>query len=291
MSASPKVTERGDPGQGNWCLPKAGRSGGEAGHPVPTSRGGSKSRWDAKSSPCGGDSVSGTGGVWERGSTGHQQCWRAIPALPPRWTEDAHGFAGALLSLWCRKALAPPGPLQRCRPSSLPTHPRRPHRGGIIRRNHGNPGQRLGCWHQAVLGSPHCHGLTRLCGQWGAAVVGGRACQCLWDAVPTSPGHRCAHGGLAGLWFGLAQQGCSCRGLSGCSISHQGTPWPQQPPLCHGQGFPGILTCLFYFAVLGWSHCGALGQFSPPIPSLLLLDQVGPRAAIPCPLAALTPWG
>lgn len=120
--------------------------------------------------------------------------------------------------------------------------------------------------------------------------VGG-ACQCLWDAVPTSPGHRGAHGGLAGLWFGLAQEGCSCRGLSGCSISHQGTPWPQQPPLCHGQGFPGILTCLFYFAVLGWSHRGALGQFSPPIPSLLLLDQVGPWAAIPCPLATLTPWG
>lgn len=37
-----------------------------------------------------------------------------------------------------------------------------------------------------------------------------------------------------------------------------------------------ILTYLFYFAELGWSRCGALGQLSPPALSLLLLDQVGP---------------
>lgn len=39
---------------------------------------------------------------------------------------------------------------------------------------------------------------------------------------------------------------------------------------------PGTLTCLFYFAVLGWSHHRVLGQLSPPTQSLLRPDQVGP---------------
>lgn len=120
---------------------------------------------------------------------------------------------------------------------------------------------------------------------------GDGTCHCPWDAEPTSPGHRDAHGGLAGLQFGLVLQGCGCRGLLGCSMFPQGTPWPQQPCLCHGWGFPRTLTCLFCFAVLGWSRRGALGQLSPPTPSLLPPDQVGPWAAVPCPPATLAPRG
>lgn len=125
----------------------------------------------------------------------------------------------------------------------------------------------------------------RCCGG-GGGHASARGMQC---PSPQGTGvHTVASLGYGLVWLSRA----AAVGVSRDARSpHQGTPWPQQPPLYHGQSFPGILTCLFYFAVLGWSHRGALGQFSPPTPSLLLPDQVGPWAAIPCPLAALTPWG
>lgn len=54
-------------------------------------------------------------------------------------------------------------------------------------------------------------------------------------------------------------------------------------------GCPRSLTCLVCFAVLGWSRHSPLGHLSPPTPSLLLLDQVGPWATVPCLPATLMP--
>lgn len=228
-------------------------------------------------------------GRGERSST--SSVGGAVPALPPRWAEDAHGFAGALPSLWCRKVLAPPGPPQRRRPSSFPTHPHCPRRGGIIRRNHGNPGQCWGCQHLAVPGFPRHHGLTWLCRWRGAAgwVEGRASARGMWCPCPQGTGmHTVASLGYSSVWLSRA---AAAGGLSGRRCPPRGVPWSQQLPPCHSQGFPRTLMRLFYFAVLGWSRGGALGQLSPPIPSLLLPDQVRPWAAVPCPPAALTPQG
>lgn len=82
----------------------------------------------------------------------------------------------------------------------------------------------------------------------------------------------------AGLWLQGSLRGAQC------------PPKARHGPGSHPSamaGGPGTLTHLFYFAVLGWSRRGALGQLSPPTPSPLPPDQVGPQAAPPP--AASTP--
>lgn len=79
-----------------------------------------ESRGDVESSPCGGNSLSGTGGVWDRGGT--SSLGGAVTALPPPWAEDARSSAGALLSLWCRKAPVFPVPSTAALAASPRTH-------------------------------------------------------------------------------------------------------------------------------------------------------------------------
>lgn len=75
----------------------------------------------------------------------------------------------------------------------------------------------------------------------------------------------------------------------GAPCAHKASMAPAAaPPPC--RGCPRSLTCLVCFAVLGWSHHRPLGHLSPPTPSLLLLDQVGPcLPAVPCLPATPTP--
>lgn len=109
------------------------------------------------------------------------------------------------------------------------------------------------------------------------------------------------HASARGGWVCSAQcpraQGCSwwprwaaVRFVSAGLRLHgslRGAPCPPRAPRGPSShpsaiaGGPGTLTGLFYFAVLGWSRRGALGQLSPPTPSLLPLDQVGAPAAPP----------
>lgn len=79
--------------------------------------------------------------------------------------------------------------------------------------------------------------------------------------------------GSAGLWLQGSLWGAPC----GCKASM--APAATPPP---HWGCPRSLTCLVCFAALGWSHYRPLGHLSPPTPSLMLLDQVGPWATIPC---------
>lgn len=182
---------------------------------------------------------------------GHVGCG-SVAAPGTRSVGGGHPGSAPPVSWGCRQlcgcsalpaVLQSPGshsPPQRRRPSSLPTHPRCPRRGGIIGRNHGNPGRRWGCQHCAVPRSPPLPRPRVALRAAGCCQGGGGMCWCPWDAAPTSPGHRDAHGGLAGLQLGLAQQGCICRVSMGCLMSPQGTPWPRQPPPSpprHGRGF------------------------------------------------------
>lgn len=100
--------------------------------------------------------------------------------------------------------------------------------------------------------------------------------------TPSAQG--CTHAGCQffGWQFFLVQQGCGCRGLLRVLHALTRCPWPQQPHLHHAEGCPRSLMCLVCFTALGWSHHRPLGHLSPRTPSLLLLDQVGPWATVPC---------
>lgn len=121
----------------------------------------------------------------------------------------------------------------------------------------------------------------------GCCSVGGRQ-WCPWDAAPTS---MCigmctaASMGDSSFWFGRAV----AAGVSwGAPCAHKASMAPAATPPPHW-GCPRSLMCLVCFAVLGWSCHRPLGHLSPPTPSLLLLDQVGPWATVPCLPAPTTP--
>lgn len=124
------------------------------------------------------------------------------------------------------------------------------------------------------MATPQLHRRWVLLGGW-------KTHWCPWDAAPTPHCTRMctvASLGDSSFWFSRAV----AAGVSwGAPCAHKASMAPAAaPPPCWG--CPRSLTCLVCFAVLGWSRHRPLGHLSPPTPSLLLLDQVGPWATVPC---------
>lgn len=131
------------------------------------------------------------------------------------------------------------------------------------------------------MATPQLHRRWVLLGGW-------KTHWCPWDAAPTPHCTRMctvASLGDSSFWFSRAV----AAGVSwGAPCAHKASMAPAAaPPPCWG--CPRSLTCLVCFAVLGWSRHRPLGHLSPPTPSLLLLDQVGPWATVPCLPAPPTP--